>query len=114
MRLVDELLAMRRAHEVELLLFEKGPSPGAGVAYGTAHECHLLNMRAETMSLFDDRPGDFAAWLRRHPNAAARLEASAPDDEPAAYVPRRLFAEYARGCLARSLERAMTAGMSVR
>lgn len=58
---------------------------GRGTAYGTAEYCHLLNVRANHMSAWADRPDDFWNWLdRRHPGRFS------PDD----YVPRMIFGQY--------------------
>ncbi len=36
---------------------------GRGLAYGAAHERHVLNVRAGNMSAFADQPGHFVDWL---------------------------------------------------
>jgi hypothetical protein len=48
--LIRELLARKGAPAVEIHTFEKTSSIGAGLAYGTKHDFHVLNMRAWTMS----------------------------------------------------------------
>nr|WP_295372245.1 FAD/NAD(P)-binding protein [uncultured Sphingosinicella sp.] len=44
-------------------LIERAPLLARGVAYGTAHSDHLLNVRAQGMSAFAERPSHFADWL---------------------------------------------------
>ena len=47
-------------------LIERRPVVGRGTAYSAAHEDHLLNVRAGSMSAFPDDPGHFVRWLERH------------------------------------------------
>ena len=49
----------------QITIFEPGPQLGAGVAFGTNESSHLLNVPAPQMSLFENAPGDFVAWLGR-------------------------------------------------
>jgi uncharacterized NAD(P)/FAD-binding protein YdhS len=104
MRLVDCLVQAGREAGVEILLVERQEAPGLGVAYRTPHDCHLLNMRIDTMSLYDDRPGDFAVWVRQR----------YPEGVGTPYLPRRYFAEYLRTCFDSTLEQAADAGITVR
>ena len=48
-----------------VLLCERAGSFGRGLAYGTENRDHLLNVRAENMSAFPDRPRHFENWLAR-------------------------------------------------
>src|SRR6187551_2821394 len=57
--LATELLRTGDGQRVTLL--ESGPRLGRGVAYDTADPAHLLNTRAERMSLFGTDPKDFVA-----------------------------------------------------
>lgn len=54
-----------------------------GVAYGTAHAEHLLNVRAGNMSAIPDDPSHFVRWLERHGLGDART-----------FVPRRIYGAY--------------------
>jgi uncharacterized NAD(P)/FAD-binding protein YdhS len=54
-----------------------------GVAYGTAHAEHLLNVRAGNMSAMPDDPGHFVRWL----------EARGLGDRTS-FVPRRVYGTY--------------------
>ena len=68
--LVRELLARKGAQPVEIHTFEKTSSIGAGLAYGTKHDFHVLNMRAWTMSLFREDPADFTTgWFKTRETA---------------------------------------------
>lgn len=84
-----------------IIVLERAPRFGPGLAYSTSEKAHVLNVRASGMSLFADKPDDFAEWLKAK-NAAA----------PAAFAPRRVFGQYAaeqldraRGFLGRLIEK---------
>jgi uncharacterized NAD(P)/FAD-binding protein YdhS len=47
----------------EIVLLEKSLRPGTGAAFGTTDPCHLLNVRASSMSLFPDDPSHFCEWM---------------------------------------------------
>lgn len=55
-----------------------------GLAYSTSEEQHLLNVRANNMSLFVDEPTHFVDWLKQ---TDSRFSSSD-------FVPRKLFGEY--------------------
>lgn len=58
--------------------------PGRGVAYGTAHAHHLLNVRAAAMGLFADDSGGFLNYLH-----ARGMDVAASD-----FVPRQYYGDY--------------------
>ena len=66
----------------EIRIFDRNHAFGRGVAYGTAHDFHLLNIRAENMSAFHNNPKHFAEW------AAAR------GFDLRDFVPRPVYGEY--------------------
>ncbi|WP_439532763.1 FAD/NAD(P)-binding protein, partial [Polymorphobacter sp.] len=73
----------------DLLLFESRGVAGTGLAYGTRHPAHLLNVRARNMSAFADKPDHFVAWLARQPDAPRN-----------GFVPRALFGRYVKAVFA--------------
>src|SRR5512147_2657500 len=75
-------------------LIEKRAGFGRGLAYSTANQNHLLNVRAGNMSAFHDRPDHFVEWLRRHGSDA---EGTGPDAD--SFVSRRLYGTYIRSLL---------------
>ncbi|MFC0435073.1 FAD/NAD(P)-binding protein [Kutzneria buriramensis] len=97
--LVDHLLTAGVGAGTEIHLVERSSQVGAGVAYGTQSDDHLLNMQAGTMSVFPDRPNDFVDWLGGKRDAAA-------------YIPRHRFGEYLRARLSEAMSRADAAGIS--
>jgi len=62
---------------------------GAGVAFSAKHDALLCNTSAETMSIVDDEPDDFLAYLR-----ASGVAATKDTFAPRAYVSRYLTARY--------------------
>lgn len=79
---------------------------GPGLAFSTPYDLHLLNIRADLMSLSPDDKGEFARWRARH---AGPSTAGGTDD----YPPRRVFGNYARTVLAETLRTARGAGQRV-
>lgn len=104
--LVRKLIEAGRAAGAVIHVFETTEKLGAGVAYSTPHDCHLLNMRAATMSVYAEDPGHFVRWL------AGREKAEGFDGE--GYVPRRLFASYLEEYYSEALGDARRAGIRVR
>ena len=56
-------LARRLPPQSRVLLVGTPKATGRGLAYGTDNPEHVLNVRAERMSLFPDDPGHFVRWL---------------------------------------------------
>jgi len=77
---------LRKAGEgVSVVLVERRSEPGRGVAYGTAFEGHLLNVRAHNMSAYPDAPDHFVRWAQRNYRASVK-----PDD----FLPRAVYGQY--------------------
>jgi uncharacterized NAD(P)/FAD-binding protein YdhS len=68
-----------------VVLIERRPVPGRGVAYGTQFEGHLLNVRAKNMSAYADVPDHFVRWAQRHYCSSVK-----PDD----LLPRPVYGQY--------------------
>jgi uncharacterized NAD(P)/FAD-binding protein YdhS len=77
-----QALHLKRAG-AEVVLIDKGPAPGRGVAYSTKRPEHLLNVPARRMSAFSEDPDHFERWF------AARAGGGAED-----YAPRMLYGDY--------------------
>ena len=78
-------LLRRAAAEVSVVLIERRPIPGRGVAYNTQFEGHLLNVRAKNMSAYADVPDHFVKWAQRHYSSSVK-----PDD----FLPRPIYGQY--------------------
>lgn len=85
---------------------------GEGLAFSTPQDLHLLNVRADRMSLDPRDTGEFVRWrTERAPVWAADF----PDPAGAwhDYPPRRLFGAYARSVLDEALRAARARGQRV-
>lgn len=93
--------------------FEPGEL-GTGMAYGTKNVAHLLNVRANFMGAFADKPEGFWEWLQT-PDGKAHTERLLPgiNLDAEAFVPRMLYADYLRHIVQQSLEDAKHKGIIV-
>ena len=65
---------------------------GAGLAYGTDDPAHRTNVAEARMSLFDEDPQRFDAWMKAAP--ATRSDPAAPAANGNAFVSRNIFGRY--------------------
>jgi uncharacterized NAD(P)/FAD-binding protein YdhS len=87
--LVAHLLQQAKP-SLSVALIERDSRPGRGVAYGTQHAFHLLNVPADNMSAFSSDPEHFLRWARLNFDAGAQ-----PED----YLPRRVYGHYLESVL---------------
>ena len=59
-------LAWHADEAVSVLVLDRNPARGRGVAYGTQCGGHLLNVPAGNMSAFCDDPEHFVRWAQAH------------------------------------------------
>lgn len=87
---------LRRARgSLRILLIERKPPFGGGVAYGTKSPDHRLNVPADKMGLWPDEPEHFARWLREH-----HEQEGVPDTfDERGFLPRRLYGAYVSALL---------------
>jgi uncharacterized NAD(P)/FAD-binding protein YdhS len=100
----SELLRRAAAQRlsVHIWLIDEHGRHGAGQAYSTDNEMHLLNAPASKMSARPDEPYDLIEW--------ARSAGAAPADVgPATFLARRVYRRYLRESLAASLRAAAPA-----
>lgn len=96
-------------------LFETESTPTTGVAYRTTEPSHLLNVRAERMGAFADKPDDFYRWLQSPQGQSAALQHGlAVSWQPDSYVPRLLYGCYLRQIFNETLRKAQTKAIAVR
>jgi uncharacterized NAD(P)/FAD-binding protein YdhS len=73
---------LRRADaDLRVLLVERGPWLGRGVAYGVDSRVFRLNVPASKMSIDPEAPADFVRW-------------ASAEDTPHAFLPRARYGEY--------------------
>lgn len=87
---------------VRIVLIERQPPIGRGVAYRTEEPNHLLNVSAGKMGAWADRPGDFVRWLQQRQGAPG---ITTPVD-PTAFLPRHLYGTYVGDVLAEAVAKA--------
>jgi uncharacterized NAD(P)/FAD-binding protein YdhS len=87
--------------DFRVLLIERQPHHGRGLAYGACAPYHLLNVPVSRMEL-GLNPG-FADWLRaKHASALQDALAESGGDLASAYVPRELFGDYLQESVAQA------------
>jgi uncharacterized NAD(P)/FAD-binding protein YdhS len=94
---------------LQIYLIEKGPHLAKGVAYSTKNAFHLLNVRAENMGAFADRPQHFFEWLNhnerlwreKHPGFQHLAI------EPHSYLPRMLYGIYLEAIRQEAIQQAL-------
>lgn len=79
----------------EVILIERTGRAGPGLAYGGRDNAHLLNVRANNLSISAAKPDDFAHWLAR------RLGG----DQSATFAPRPLYGRYVAEAVQRAESR---------
>ena len=81
--------AQKSAAPLRIILIDRQPALGEGIAYRTNDLRHLLNVPAGKMSAWPDRPDDFLDFVR----------AIDPAVKPGDFLPRRLYGQYVRQIL---------------
>jgi len=102
--LLSELLERATAQPLHLDWYTGGGTTGRGVAYSTASERHLLNVRAASMGLFASRPNGFLEYAQQGDRSIAGTD----------FLSRRLYGDYLEAEIARALARAQSRGHDVR
>lgn len=85
---------LRRTTSLSIAVLDKSSLPGRGLAYGSPHRFHLLNVPAGQMGAFPADPEDFLRWARS--NYDASLQARS-------FAPRAVYGEYLGSVLDRTL-----------
>ena len=97
---------------LRLVIVDRDRSRGGGIAYGRARAGERMNVRARDLSIFHDRPGDFAEWMASllgddacgapglGPSGAAGADLATIADS---FAPRAMFANYVRRRLAQTV-----------
>jgi uncharacterized NAD(P)/FAD-binding protein YdhS len=93
-------LLRRCPADVNIVLLERNPQFGRGLAFSSGNASHLLNVPAGRMSAFHDQPHHFLDWL--HTQELAEGETPATEG---CFVPRRQFGAYVRSLLNQELKR---------
>jgi uncharacterized NAD(P)/FAD-binding protein YdhS len=89
--MVATQLLRQAGRPLSITILERSAEIGRGVAYGTCHECHLLNAPAAGMSALEEEPLHFLRWAQDR----------VPGGMPAwGFAPRLLYGAYVAATLA--------------
>lgn len=77
---------------IDIVLFDKTGTFGCGDAYRTPYPHHLLNVRAQDMSVFEQEQWHFVEWLTHSNFAKPFLDPQQPVAEQ--FVPRLVYGSY--------------------
>jgi uncharacterized NAD(P)/FAD-binding protein YdhS len=91
------------AEPFRLLIIEPSAVLGRGVAYGSHHPLHLLNVRTRDLSVRLSQPGDFLNWAFRQLDQGENHD-GLHDALAHTFLPRQLFGEYVRQRLFETVE----------
>ncbi len=91
-------LLRRLPQDQPVLLCERSPEFGRGLAYATGDNNHLLNVRATNMSALSDEPLHFQDWLKRHAEQASSTD-GLHETEAGLFASRGLYGQYLRSIL---------------
>jgi uncharacterized NAD(P)/FAD-binding protein YdhS len=84
----------RLAPHLSIAVIDKNPIPARGLAYGTEHDCHLLNVPAGDMSAFPDEPDHFLKWAARNWTGQSSTQDGSSPVHAASFLPRSLYGRY--------------------
>jgi uncharacterized NAD(P)/FAD-binding protein YdhS len=104
-------LLRRSVNDLDVVLIEKRPDVGRGIAYYTANPDHLLNVRAANMSAFPDQPDHFWRWLCTRQDGGRSTWEHCGD--PFCFVPRRIYGDYIASLIAPLLSDGERSGLSI-
>jgi len=111
--LINQLSVTDHPENFEVTLYEKSGVYGAGLAYGTHLDAHILNMPASTMSAVGGNPEHFLQWLKQPHDPALHpyfnAQAVAKD-----FVPRKIFGMYLEQMYQNAIKKAGAQGIKVR
>lgn len=94
--------------------FNRDDTLGAGLAYGTKLNTHLLNVRADRMGAFSGQPEGFYQWLRTAKGITRTARVWPGNDfEETSFLPRLLYAEYLKHIMEETLNEAEGKGILV-
>src|ERR1700760_4082766 len=81
---------MQQGTPARVILIDRRPDFGLGLAYSTPSLRHLLNVPAGKISAFPNQPDDFLNWLRQNYDPTATEKT---------FAPRAVFGRYVQSLL---------------
>ena len=85
---------LRRAPTLSIAVIDKNDVPARGLAYGTEHDCHLLNVCGADMTAFPDVPDHFWQWAQEN---WPKSNYNSPVEQPIhsrSFLPRSFYGRY--------------------
>ncbi len=111
-QLAEALLATHNT-SVSITVIGRDARFGPGLPYGTQKDSNLLNMKAQAMGIFAERPLDFAEWVRQQKDTLrARYGDIDLDADP--FPPRSVYGLYLEARLQEKIKEANAAGIDAR
>lgn len=110
--LINQLSKTNPFRSFQVALYEKSGIFGAGLAYGTCLDAHILNMPACRMSAVGDEPAHFLKWLHKAYYSKSNADFTSKT-KPGDYIPRRVFGMYLREIYEDSLHKAKAKGIEI-
>lgn len=95
-------LARLSRQPLHVTLVNARPLVGRGIAYGTRHAEHVLNVAARNMSAFPDEPEHFLQWLRTR----SEFETVPEIELRERFIPRLVYGDYLRSLAQHHLQSA--------
>lgn len=87
-RLAFYHLTKKSAQNTKVIIFDKSAVSGLGPAFSSFSPHYILNVPAEKMSAFSDKPQDFCQFLeKKHPQIWQEIGAKG-------FAPRKIYGEY--------------------
>lgn len=106
------ILNKKKRNPLSIILVEKDPDMGTGLAFGTGQEGHLLNTKASMMGIHAYEPMDFIQWM--HINKAEILSVFPQTAiHPDSFPPRILYGRYLQEMLKKYTRLAEAKGINV-
>ncbi|WP_446901698.1 FAD/NAD(P)-binding protein [Burkholderia sp. YIM B11467] len=104
----------RRASPLDILVFEKKPAVGPGLAYQEDGEALVLNRIADAMSISPTDTTLFSRWMLWKACYSREIREATGDGFPDTYVARRLFGRFLHDAFLEIQRVAASRGISVR
>ncbi|GAA0881153.1 FAD/NAD(P)-binding protein [Algoriphagus jejuensis] len=110
--LMVQLKIAEKHKSTKILIIEKRPKVGLGLAFSTDQPGHLLNTQADLMGIHSFEPDHFATWLKENRDHVMH-EVKGENPLPESHTTRRLYGKYIREQFNHYLSEAQKIGLSV-
>jgi len=89
-------IQLNRSQPVNIYIIDDSDAYKVGCAYQVQHPSFLLNVTADKMGAYHDKPDDFYYWLKNYPGLWRNSHAdfSSVEFQPGDFVPRMIYGLY--------------------